>query len=286
MNIEFICEHCGKRLSVEDYLGGQQIACYHCKQPVVIPHEGERTIIEFQCLGCGMPFRVPASKAGLRTKCPKCEAVLVVPGESVPGPLMTEPGDERAPVLGEELVYEEELAAPPPPVTRRAPASRGSAARTPAARGDETAETAFYVPSSRKVGPAWIIFWVLLSVLLLGAIAMVVSRRGGDEEDFEPIRVGISYKSSLDVFEITNSTREPWTDVTMTFKSSAGDYSVHRSRIAPAETVSVHGTDFKDASGMTFKSNTVDKATLVITANLAGSRRGRVEAHWASPHSR
>ena len=40
MNIDFICEHCGKQLSVEDYMGTQQIDCYHCNQPVVVPSEG------------------------------------------------------------------------------------------------------------------------------------------------------------------------------------------------------------------------------------------------------
>ena len=125
-------------------------------------------------------------------------------------------------------------------------------------------------------------FWVVLALFALGAVVMFIANSDEDEEDFEGITAGVKYKQTLDVFEITNATKERWTNLTLTCASSAGEYTTHLSSIAPGETVPVHGTDFKSVSGEAFKSHKVGKATLVITVTLPKGRRGRQRAHWAS----
>ena len=275
MNIEFICEHCGKLLSVEEYQAGQQIACYHCSAPVVIPEEGQTTIIDFQCLGCGTEFRVPAAKAGTRTKCPNCSAVLVVPGASgTPGVKAVDAGTlpEATPVVADELPD----LPPPVPCMRTRPAAAASAV----APAPQDPEAPLYIPPSSKVSAGWIIFWAVLAVFAVVAIGLLLTR-GGGEEEYDTLDVRIKYDPNLDILSITNESKSTWTDITLTLQAGEVKYVYRLDRLGPGEKTSPVLTKFRDDRGSAFSSQTIKAAKLTGRAKVAGSDRpGRFSAPW------
>lgn len=282
MAIEFVCEHCGRTLSVEDYLAGQRTECYHCHQPVVIPYEGEVAIIDFQCLGCGTPFRVPASRAGVRTRCPKCQAVLVVPQPGGPMPPLM---DETAPLVPFEPLFAEEL---PPPVPR-APAAiprRGGtpppAYLTPAQA--PPGEQELVTPPRSGVSAGWIIFWVALAAFAVIAVAMIVAKKRGrprGDGAYQQIYAEVKYTEALDIFHIVNNTPDVWREVTLTIETASDSYAYRTDVVRPKEPFRLEGKQFVNRAGASFNHLTMRGERLVITVRLPSGRLGRFTLKWA-----
>ena len=294
MTIEFICEHCGKTLDVEEYLAGQQIECYHCRQPVVIPDEDEVAIIEFQCLGCGTEFRVPASRVGSRTKCPKCEAKLVVPEPAGGAPLSRE-AYTAPPMTDTGVVYEDDLPASPPrtPLVRSLQAGRRAAAVAPGQPAEADEEDTVQPPRS-GVSAGWIIFFAALALFMVVAIGVFISkrepsgRRGTGTTGRRPsstkyvqIYAQVKYNGILDVFQIVNATPDVWQDVTFTIETASGNYTVHRDVVAPKDPVTLEGKQFTGTGGTPFNAATMPGTHFVVTARLPSGRMGRFILKWA-----
>ncbi len=295
MTIEFICEHCGRMLNIEEYLAGQQIECYHCHELVVIPEEDEVAIIKFQCLGCGREFRVPASRAGSRAKCPNCEAMLVVPQPGGPAAAAPRAAGEEPPPGELQPLYEEELPTRPP----RAPRARAlrPAGRQPqTARGEPTEgeEEEFVAPPKGGVSAGWIIFFAALALFLVIAIGVSVTKKeprgaGGPAvgprrtigAQYVQIYARVKYNGALDVFQIVNGTPDVWRNVTFTIETSAGNYTVHRDVVAPNDVLTLQGKEFIGAGGTTFDAKTMRGTHVVITARLPSGRMGRFILKWA-----
>ncbi|HUW57322.1 MAG TPA: hypothetical protein VMZ92_11865 [Planctomycetota bacterium] len=294
MGIEFICEHCGKTLDVEEYLAGQRIECYHCHGPVVIPDEDEVAIIEFQCLGCGTEFRVPSSRAGSRTKCPKCEAMLVVP-EPVGGMPVSRGAPAPAPTPEAGLVYEDDLPAAPPrtPLVRALQATRRPSPVKPG-QPAEGEDEEFVAPPRSGVSAGWIIFFAALALFLVIAIGVFVAKRepsgartpGSSSSRssgtrYVQIFAQVKYNGILDVFQIVNATPDVWQDVTFTIETASGNYTVHRDVVAPNDPVTLEGKQFTDTGGTPFNVATTPGTHFVVTARLPSGRMGRFILNWA-----
>ena len=294
MTIEFICEHCGKPLNIEEYLAGQQIECYHCRQRVVIPDEDEIAIIEFQCLGCGREFRVPASRSGGRTKCPKCEAVLVVPEPGGTVAPFTQAAAGEPPPREVQPVDEEEFPTLPPRASRvRARRAAGRQPRDARGEPDEDEEEELLAPPRSGVSAGWIIFFAALALFLVIAIGVFVARRepaGAGRSTATPRRtIGpeyvqiyarVKYNATLDIFQIINGTPDVWRNVTVTIETSSGNYTVHRDVVAPNDVLTLQGKDFTGAGGTTFDAKTMKGTHVVITARLPSGRTGRFILKW------
>ena len=300
MTIEFICEHCGKKLHVEEYLAGQQIECYHCHESVVIPEEDEVAIIGFQCLGCGTAFRVPASRAGSQAKCPKCEAVLTVPQPGGGTAPLVRPGAQEPPSRELEPIYSEELPTLPP----RTPLVRAlrAAGREPRTARDEPTgddEEELVAPPKSRVSAGWIIFFAALALFLVIAIGVLVAKRepsgpGGTavgprrpiSTQYVQIFARVKYSGSpLHIFEIVNGTPDVWRDVTLTIETSSGDYNVHRDVLAPNDRLTLEGRQFIGAGGTAFDPEKMQGKHLVITVRLPSGRMGRHIRKWLTTPS-
>jgi DNA-directed RNA polymerase subunit RPC12/RpoP len=75
--IRFYCEHCGRKISVQDKHAGKRGKCPACDSVLVVPEKS--TIIDFRCEKCGQKISIPEGQAGTRGKCPKCKHLVVVP---------------------------------------------------------------------------------------------------------------------------------------------------------------------------------------------------------------
>jgi len=288
MNIDFVCEHCGKTLSLEDYLGGQSVECYYCHGPVVVPQEGEVGVIEFQCLGCGTSFRVPGRRAGSRAKCPKCQAVLVVPQASAG------PGSPPRPTIssrrGEtsQLIFEESL----PPLARARPVlqtHRGVGPPGPGVAGPPPRAAAsgeeFVKPSQPRVKPGWIIFWVALGLLGVASLVLLIAKRSREDQAaatrYVQILAKVNYKQGLDVFQIVNITADVWHEVTFTIETTSGDYFYRTDTLRPNEPLEVEGKRFTSKGGVAFDNSTTTCRRFITTARLASGRLGQSVLKWA-----
>ncbi len=75
--IEFRCQNCGHKISVQDKHTGKRCKCPRCDRVIVVP--GKSTIVDFHCDSCGQKISVPQVYAGKKCKCPKCKSIVVVP---------------------------------------------------------------------------------------------------------------------------------------------------------------------------------------------------------------
>jgi LPXTG-motif cell wall-anchored protein len=287
MDIEFVCEHCGRTLKVQDYLAGQATQCYHCKAPVVIPQEDEVAIIEFQCLGCGTQFRVPSSRAGTRTKCPKCEAVVAVPG--VDGRMVAPPPvvPRETPVPEPQPAPVEEPLPPPPPIAppQAMQRRRGGAGlpRGGQASAEEGSDEEYLTPPKTGVQPVWIFLWVGVAVLLIIGIWMVAGNvRPTDQTGIgEKLLARIQYDQPLDAFVITNQSQEMWRDVNLTIETpEKTSYTYHMDILRPMEPVTVEGKQFLSKTGAAFDGTTMKGERVVVTAQLPSGTRGTFVLKW------
>jgi len=281
MDIEFVCEHCGKTLRVQDYLAGQSIACYHCQQPVVIPREGEVSDITFQCLGCGTEFRVPASRGGSRSKCPKCGAVLVVPDAGGPTPPPAIPVSREPAQYADEPVYEEALPTPPPPRARPRAAAR-RLPQTGAPQQAEADEDQLVQPPKRGVSAGWIVFWVGVALVVVVVVGVVVTKTGQQEARVRYARMDahVKYTEGLDIFEVTNQDAVTWSNVTLAIETPFGDYVHQLGTLAPNQKASVDAKKFLNKNGAPFDSLKMTGSRFIVRGHLPSGREGRFVLTW------
>lgn len=75
--VRFCCEHCGRKISVQDKYIGKRGECPECSAIVVIP--AKSTVIEFHCQNCDRKISVPRTRAGKEAQCPNCKDRFIVP---------------------------------------------------------------------------------------------------------------------------------------------------------------------------------------------------------------
>jgi DNA-directed RNA polymerase subunit RPC12/RpoP len=271
MSIEFICEHCGGTLRVEDYLAGQTIECQHCRRPVAIPQEGVTAIIHFRCLACGEKFRVPHTLSGSRTKCPECGAVLEVPatGSEAPAP----PEDAPAPPVADDTFDE-----PAPTVTahRIARHSRKGRRSAPGTQLDAAEPgDVLYVPSQQKMGVGMIILFV--GIAALAVIALLVLLKKTDAPERMPsLDAEVKFDPIRDVLIITNTMAEPWEGVVLTVRTRhGGEYTYNLERLAPREPLTLSCSRFTDDNGQALDNVKNPGDVLIIMARYGGRTHRR-----------
>ena len=281
MSIEFICEHCGETLRVEEYLGGQAIECYHCHGRVVIPQEGETAIIEFQCLSCGMKFRVPVGRAGSRTTCPECSAVLEVPlveGTAAPPPLQTPDTRDVAP----EVFEESAPAAPSPRIARHTPIGRPPIAPD-AAQGAEESQDVLYVPPQQKVGVGVIFLLLGIAAAILIGVFVILKKQTPDPSKMPPLHARVKYDLARDALTITNAMGDPWHGVVITIRTRRGPYSFNVDKLAQRESVTIECGKFVGKGGEALDTTKTPGTDLIIMATCRDDVR-RTEAVLTQRH--
>ena len=119
--IEFQCEHCGKRFVADAKYAGRKSKCVSCKQPVRVPEKvrqqrdaeppellpvrenTDQPKLRFECSNCGTHVTAPAGTEGRKARCPGCKQIQIIPNQQshsvtccdrpqeVPGTKITEP---------------------------------------------------------------------------------------------------------------------------------------------------------------------------------------------------
>jgi DNA-directed RNA polymerase subunit RPC12/RpoP len=289
MSIIFVCESCGKTLEMQEFLAGQQVECYHCHRPLVVPQEDQPTIIDFACLGCGTKYRVPASRAGARTKCTECGAVLEIPGGETPPPIYQLQGQALPiqPTPGEETSEGSLLDDLPPPVPRR-PMPGGRAARTGGAHGPDVPvaphqqarpgdEMAYVAPPKKGASPGMVILWVCLGVFALLAVVLILAKPGSrtptqtPEDAYERLWAKSIYNSAADVWVITNTMEENWSNVTFTLHAGGQTFTQSMDALASKQAATLYGDRFVSGAGVKFDTS-MPIADLTITCRLPGGK--------------
>ena len=75
--VRFCCEHCGRKISVQDKHAGKRGKCPECGTVIVIP--AKSTVITFHCPSCDQRISVPKTHAGKEVQCPSCKDRFIVP---------------------------------------------------------------------------------------------------------------------------------------------------------------------------------------------------------------
>ncbi len=75
--VRFFCEHCGRKINVQDKHAGNRGKCPECGTIIVIP--AKSTVITFQCQRCDRRISVPKTHAGKEIQCPSCKDRFIVP---------------------------------------------------------------------------------------------------------------------------------------------------------------------------------------------------------------
>ena len=269
MDIEFVCEHCGKMLKVQEYLAGQTTDCYNCNQQVSVPQEASKAVIEFGCPGCGARFRVPSARAGSRTKCPKCQALLTVPSAAPAArPAAAQPAEPSGYALQ----------GAPTPV-------RGRAAQ-PQQQADGKA---VFVPKRSTTSMGMMFFWVGVGALLIIGLIMLAVRGGGPGGpgiggSYEKLEVDPKFDGASNRLLITNTGRDAWTNVTVTIVSGGVKYSTTLESMTPTEQKAIEGDTLKGpAGGFTAP---VYPFQLTVQAQLPSGRTGQFNRGFKAPKMR
>jgi len=79
--IRFCCEHCGRKISVQDKHAGKRGKCPECGTLIVIPTKS--TVFTFQCQNCERKISVPKTHAGKKVQCPNCKERFIVPAVDI-----------------------------------------------------------------------------------------------------------------------------------------------------------------------------------------------------------
>lgn len=248
MDIEFVCEHCGGILKIQEHLSGQSIECYHCHGMVVVPAAGERAVIEFQCLGCGSPFRVPGSRAGSRTKCPKCGAVLVVPDGSrvVAPPPETSLRSEEPPSPSAANEYL------PPPVksyVRRHGSYRDRRVGTRSGSSGQEGDEDVIAPPADRVPVGMILFWVALGAMLLVGFMLYLNSTDKSGRSGTQLTGYVRYNEASGFFIIRNDDPFQWRSTTVTIRTTAGDYVMNAGDMSPGQALTPDSKQFSGPGG-------------------------------------
>jgi len=77
--IRFCCEHCGRKISVQDEHPGNQGQCPECGATYIVP--ARPVNIELQCENCGHEISVARTFAGKNIKCPACNFIVTIPAQ-------------------------------------------------------------------------------------------------------------------------------------------------------------------------------------------------------------
>ena len=282
MEIEFVCERCGKRLKVDDALAGQPMECYVCHAETMVPEAGVKAVIEFSCLGCGSQFRVPTSRAGSRTKCPKCGALLVVPDASTraPAPVDTSlrPAAPEAPTPTQEP-------AQAAPIMMRGRPSKFQAAPAFGPDGQP-------IKRPNKTATGMLIFWVALGILFVVAFVFQLSRQNNEPAaapgaapgpQHQQIYAEVKFDGVGKRFLVQNNTAEMWSSVRLTVKSGGSEFTATLPSLAPNEQKPVEGDAFSGSSG-TF-SSPVYPFEFTVTAVLPNGKTGQFTTGFKAPTS-
>ncbi len=275
MEIEFVCERCGKPLKVDDTLAGQPMECYHCHAETAVPQPGAKATIEFSCSGCGAKFRVPASRAGSRTKCPKCGALLVVPDASTrPTP---------APAPAEPSVYG--LATPPPMQAPQTPAPEplmGRSRMSKYAGAPAMGADGQPVKRANKTQTGMIIFWAALGILVVVALIFNLSKRnnqpaGGAGGGPVQIQADAPFNAAINGLILKNTSGDIWNDVTITIKFDRTECKTTLPSLGPDEHRQFDVSTFPGFSGVKYPMK------LILGVTLPNGTKGEFTQNYAEP---
>jgi DNA-directed RNA polymerase subunit RPC12/RpoP len=75
--VRFCCEHCGRKISVQDKHAGKRGKCPECGTVLTIP--AKSTVTTFYCQECDRKIDVPKTYAGQKIQCPNCKERFTVP---------------------------------------------------------------------------------------------------------------------------------------------------------------------------------------------------------------
>jgi hypothetical protein len=78
--IRFCCEHCGRKIGVQDKYSGKRGKCPECGAVIVIP--AKSNVSTFHCTNCNLEMNIPRTYAGKEIQCPGCKARFTVPIEN------------------------------------------------------------------------------------------------------------------------------------------------------------------------------------------------------------
>lgn len=111
--IRFRCRACDAKLKIDAALAGAEVACPHCRAPLVVPgardpEAANRPAVvlsvemRFLCPRCQAKLRIDVARCGSSATCPACAGRLEVPAmPRLPAPT-TVPA--RGPVLSTEEI--------------------------------------------------------------------------------------------------------------------------------------------------------------------------------------
>ena len=80
--IEFVCEHCSRKIRVKDEYAGKKGRCPHCKQMLTVPQPAvpnASDLITYECQICGKTLKSPKSAQGKIKECPHCSSFVEIP---------------------------------------------------------------------------------------------------------------------------------------------------------------------------------------------------------------
>ncbi|MBN2313274.1 MAG: hypothetical protein JXM79_05050 [Sedimentisphaerales bacterium] len=75
--IRFCCEHCGRKIGVQDNYAGKRGKCPECGAVIVIP--AKSNVTPFHCPNCNRTMNIPKTYVGKEIQCPNCKDRFVVP---------------------------------------------------------------------------------------------------------------------------------------------------------------------------------------------------------------
>jgi predicted RNA-binding Zn-ribbon protein involved in translation (DUF1610 family) len=272
MDIEFVCEHCGKMLKVQEYLAGQTTDCYNCGQPVMVPQEATKAVIEFGCPGCGARFRVPSARSGSRTKCPKCQALLTVPGAAAQAaPRSAAPAAETSSTYAVQQT--------PAPIRSRMAQTMAA----PQADG----KPAVFTPKRNTTSMGMMFFWIAVGAMLLIALILLAVRGGGPGGppggSYEKLDVDVKYRATENVFQIVNNSSDTWQSVKLTIDAGGSSFIAIRPEIGAKQNVLVNGGEFSGPGGATYSYGIGSEPRLTIVATLPSGRMGQFKSVIRAP---
>ena len=78
--LRFCCEHCGRKISIQDEHAGKRGKCPGCDSVITVPQASN--LVGFYCQNCGEKISVLRTSAGKKGKCPNCKLPVAIPKKS------------------------------------------------------------------------------------------------------------------------------------------------------------------------------------------------------------